>query len=151
MAGRVGFWKLWSRASVNEALFCFGVVGEGALLVTVPYLVNDVEASVEFNTKQLEFELEQQFGPAMAIVRKDDSTLWSAGPQSLAAKPVPDGSRPAPGGWNRMVLTVEDLPSLVARLASAGTRFRNEILKDRAARRFVARIRQATPSELFQP
>ena len=88
-------------------------------MASIRYMVNDVQASIEFYTNQLGFKLEQQFGPAMAIVSDGDTTLWLAGPQSSAAKPMPDGSRPTPGGWNRMVLTVKDLPALVATMKGA--------------------------------
>src|SRR5690349_9808586 len=93
------------------------------------YLVKDVEQSIRFYTEQLGFTLEQQFGPAMAIVSKNCLTLWLAGPVSSAAQPMPDGRKPQPGGWNRFVLTVENLPAVIDRLKSHQVKFRNEIVK----------------------
>lgn len=120
-------------------------------MATVRYLVSDVQASIDFYTKRLGFKLEQQFGPAMAIVCRDGLTLWLAGPQSSAAKPMPDGSRPVPGGWNRMVLTVDDLPKLVAELKAGGARFRNEILKGPGGSQILCEDPSGNVIELFQP
>ena len=75
-------------------------------MATVRYIVNDVEAAVAFYTKGLGFELQQQFGPAMAIMKRGDLTLWVAGPQASASRPMPDGRKPEPGGWGRFVLEV---------------------------------------------
>ena len=65
------------------------------------YLVHDVDAAVAFYTRFLGFTLRQQFGPAMAILARDDFSLWLAGPSASAAKAMPDGRKPEPGGWNR--------------------------------------------------
>ena len=64
----------------------------------------------------------------MAIVRRDDLSLWLAGPASSAARPMPDGRSPEPGGWSRLVLTVERLDDIVRQLREAGARFRNDIV-----------------------
>ena len=88
-------------------------------MVSVRYLVHDVDQAVAFYT-QLGFALRQQFGPAMAIVARDDLTLWLAGPRASAARPMPDGRLPEPGGWNRFVLQVANLADLVAELRAAG-------------------------------
>ena len=98
-------------------------------MATFRYLVHDVEISISFYTHSLGFKLEQQFGPAMAIVSKDDLSLWMAGPMSSAAQPMPDGKTPQPGGWNRFVLQVEDLGELVTKLKAQKVHFRNEIVK----------------------
>src|SRR5262249_44515131 len=124
---------------------------KGKCMITVRYLVNDVQASIDFYTKHLGFTLEQSYGPAMAIVKRDGATLWLAGPVSSAAKPMPDGNRPTPGGWNRMVVTVEDLPSLVANLKTAGTKFRNEILKGPGGSQILCEDPSGNVIELFQP
>lgn len=87
------------------------------------YLVRDVDDAIAFYITHLGFELVEQYGPAMAIVRRDDLTLWLAGPTSSAAQPAEDGTRPAPGGWNRIVLQVADLDSEAARLQVAGCKF----------------------------
>ena len=88
-------------------------------MATVRYLVNDVGSSVKFYTELLGFKLEQQFGPNMAILSQGESgsglTLWLAGPNSSAAQPMPNGEKPCPGGWNRFVLDVPNLPELPVR------------------------------------
>ena len=78
-------------------------------MAVVRYIVDDVDAAVAFYTGHLGFALDQQMGPAFALVSHGDLTLWLSGPQSSAARPMPDGRRPEPGGWNRLVLEVEDL------------------------------------------
>src|SRR5213079_2833448 len=83
-------------------------------MATVRYLVTDVERSIAFYTKALGFKLDQSMAPAFARVSNNDLTLWLAGPQSSAARPMPDARRPEPGGWNRFVVEMEDLVSRVA-------------------------------------
>ena len=85
-------------------------------MATMRYLVKDVDASIKFYVESLGFSLKQQFGPAMAIVSKNDLTLWLAGPMSSAAQPMPSGQKPTPGGWNRIVVEVQGLDQLVADL-----------------------------------
>lgn len=115
------------------------------------YLVNDVEKSILFYCESLGFKLEQQFGPAMAIVQKGPLTLWLAGPMSSAAKPMPDGRKPEPGGWNRIVLQVEDLFGLVAHLRERGTVFRNEIVQGPGGSQILCEDPSGNVIELFQP
>ena len=74
-------------------------------MVTIRYLVHDVERSIAFYTQALSFTLDQQMGPAFARVSRGDLTLWLAGPHRSAARPMPDGQRPEPGGWNHLVLS----------------------------------------------
>ena len=97
-------------------------------MAVVRYLVDDVEAATAFYTDKLGFDLEQRMGPAFAIVSRGDISLWLSGPQSSAARPMPDGRQPEPGGWNRLVLTVDALEPEVERLKQAGVSFRNEIV-----------------------
>jgi catechol 2,3-dioxygenase-like lactoylglutathione lyase family enzyme len=78
-------------------------------MATVRYLVDDVSAAAAFYTEHLGFTLEQQMGSPFAIVSSGDLTLWLSGPESSAARPMPDGRQPEPGGWNRLVIQVEDL------------------------------------------
>lgn len=120
-------------------------------MVSVRYLVRDVDASIKFYVDSLGFSLEQQFGPAMAIVRKNNLTLWLAGPMSSAAKAMPNGDSPQPGGWNRFVLQVENLPQLVADLRSKGTSFRNEILSGPGGSQILCEDPSGNVIELFQP
>ena len=96
-------------------------------MASVRYLVHDVPASIAFYVDQLGFTLRQQFGPAMAILAHGDLTLWLAGPMASAAKPMPDGRSPAPGGWARFVLEVDDLPGLVARPGRPAARGRRGV------------------------
>ena len=96
-------------------------------MATVRYFVNDIEESIAFYTQRLGFALEKQFGP-FAIVSKADLTLWLSDSRTSAARPMLDGSVPEPGGWNRLVIEVDDLASVVERLKGDGTVFRNEIL-----------------------
>ena len=76
-------------------------------MATVRYMVTDVAESCEFYVKHFGFEVEAQYGEAMAILNKDDLTLWLAGPPSSAGKQMPDGTKPVPGGWNRFVLKLK--------------------------------------------
>jgi len=114
------------------------------------YLVNDVEKSVSFYTQSLGFKLEQQFGPAMAIVSKDDFTLWLAGPMSSAAQPMPDGKKPQPGGWNRIVFQVESLSDLVTKLKAHEVCFRNEIVTGPGGQQILCEDQSGNVIELFQ-
>lgn len=120
-------------------------------MVSVRYLVKDVEASIKFYSESLGFELKQQFGPAMAIVAKDGLTLWLAGPPSSAAQPMPDGRQPEPGGWNRFVLQVDDLTSLVGKLRSQGVRFRNDTVQGPGGSQILCEDPSGNVIELFQP
>jgi catechol 2,3-dioxygenase-like lactoylglutathione lyase family enzyme len=117
----------------------------------VRYLVDDVDAAVAFYTGHLGFALEQQMGPAFALVSRDDLTLWLSGPQSSAARPMPDGNRPEPGGWNRLVLEVDDLEAEVERLRQAGLVFRNEIVTGPGGKQILVEDSAGNPVELFEP
>ena len=124
-------------------------------MATVRYIVDDVDASVAFYTVMLGFTVVQQFGPAMAIVERGDVSLWIAGPLASASKAMPDGRKPMPGGWNRLVLEATDLTALVADLVGRGARFRNDIVDGPSGRqitilwtglvddRFCVKIRRA--------
>src|SRR5215468_7698203 len=91
----------------------------------VRYQVKDVDKAVEFYTKHLGFQLDQQFpaGTPFAAVSNGSLTLWLSGPKSSGAQPLPDGRKQESGGWNRIVLQVDDLASRVAELKKAGLRF----------------------------
>ncbi|HEX9378132.1 MAG TPA: VOC family protein [Gaiellaceae bacterium] len=114
------------------------------------YLVGDVDAAIAFYTGNLGFTLEQQMGPAFAIVSRDDLSLWLSGPQSSAARPMPDGRQPQPGGWNRFVVEVDDLESKVAKLKEAGLSFRNEIVSGPGGKQIVLEDGDGNPVELFE-
>ncbi len=97
------------------------------------------------------FELEQQYGPAMAILVHGDLTLWIAGPKASASRPMPDGARPSPGGWSRFVLTVDDLESLVTKLRDDGVEFRNDIVEQGGRKQILCKDPSGNVVELFQP
>lgn len=120
-------------------------------MASVRYLVHDVDAAIAFYRDRLGFTLEQQFGPAMAIVRRDDLTLWLAGLMASAVKPVPDGRKPEPGGWSRFVLQVADIETTVADLRAGGARFRNTIVAGPGGRQVPVEGPSGNPIELFQP
>ena len=117
----------------------------------VRYIVDDVHQAIAFYTSHLDFELVQQFGPAMAILAKGDLRLWVAGPQASASKPMPDGSTPVPGGWNRIVVTVTQIEEQVAKLREAGIVFRNDIIQGPGGRQILCEDPAGNPIELFEP
>lgn len=115
------------------------------------YIVANVDQAVDFYCRFLGFAVEKQFGPAMAIVRRDDISLWLAGPPSSAARPMPDGRIPEPGGWARLVLTVERLDEVVGQLRAAGASFRNDIVSGPGGRQILIDDPRGNPVELFEP
>jgi catechol 2,3-dioxygenase-like lactoylglutathione lyase family enzyme len=119
-------------------------------MARVRYLVDDVEAATRFYTERLGFELAESWG-ALTIVTKGDLRLLISGPQTSAARPMPDGSKPAPGGWNRLMVEVEDLPALMATLRAAGVRFRSDIVTGPGGRQALAEDPAGNPVELFEP
>jgi catechol 2,3-dioxygenase-like lactoylglutathione lyase family enzyme len=120
-------------------------------MAVVRYLVDDVDAAIAFYTGNLGFTLQQQMGPAFAIVSRDDLTLWLSGPQSSAARPMPDGQRPEPGGWNRIVVEVDDLEARVKELKEARLSFRNEIVTGPGGKQVLLEDPAGNVVELFQP
>jgi len=120
-------------------------------MATVRYIVDDVDASVAFYTVMLGFTVVQQFGPAMAIVERGDVSLWIAGPLASASKAMPDGRKPMPGGWNRLVLEATDLTALVADLVGRGARFRNDIVDGPGGRQILCEDPSGNIVELFEP
>jgi len=89
-------------------------------------------------------------GPAFAIVTRDDLSLWLSGPQSSAARPMPDGRNPEAGGWNRLVLEIDDLETKVAELKEAGLSFRNEIVTGPGGKQILLEDGDGNPIELFE-
>lgn len=120
-------------------------------MAIIRYMVGDVDRSIAFYTKHAGFRLEERPGPPFAKVSRDDLTLWIAGPQSSAARPMPDGRRPEPGGWNRLVIEVRDLPGRVAQMKREGLRFRNEIVEGPGGRQILLEDPDGNPIELFEP
>ena len=117
---------------------------------TVRYLVGDVDRSVAFYVDDLGFRLEQRMGPAFARVSRGGLELWLAGPASSAARPMPDGRQPVAGGWNRVVLELDDLDAAVERLRAAGAGFRNEIISGPGGRQILVDDPDGNPVELFE-
>ncbi len=120
-------------------------------MATFRYLVNDVETSIRFYTIHLGFDLIEQMGSAFAIVGRGDLNLWLSGPQTSAARPMPDGRKPEVGGWNRFVIQVDDIESLVSAMKSAGVSFRNEIIAGPGGKQILAEDPSGNPIEIFQP
>jgi catechol 2,3-dioxygenase-like lactoylglutathione lyase family enzyme len=119
-------------------------------MATMRYLVSDVGEAISFYVDRLGFEVLERYGPAMAIVRLGDLDLWLAGPVSSAARPMPDGRSPEPGGWNRLVITVDDLDAIVAQLGAVGAVFRNEIVEGPGGRQILVEDPAGNVVELFE-
>ncbi|GCA53041.1 glyoxalase-like domain protein [Sinorhizobium sp. KGO-5] len=119
--------------------------------VNVRYMVDDVEAAVEWYTKYLGFSLLSNHAPAFADVRRGALRLLLSGPLSSAGRPMPDGERPSPGGWNRIHLIVDDLTVEVERLRVAGVRFRNDVVTGPGGSQILLIDPSGNMVELFQP
>jgi glyoxylase I family protein len=117
----------------------------------VRYQVADVARSVAFYTRQLGFTLEHQQLPAFASVSLGDAQLLLSGPGASGSRPMPDGHRQEPGGWNRVVLKVADLPGFIEALKQAGLRFRNEMETGPGGRQIQVEDPDGNPIELFEP
>jgi glyoxylase I family protein len=117
----------------------------------VRYQVTDVAASVAFYTTHLGFTLEHQQLPAFASVSLGDAQLLLSGPQASGSRPMPNGRQQEPGGWNRVVLRVNDLPAFIATLEKAGLRFRNDMETGPGGRQIQIEDPDGNPIELFEP
>ena len=117
----------------------------------VRYQVRDVHRSVAFYTEHLGFTLQHQQPPAFAAVSLGEATVLLSGPGASGSRPMPDGRSQQPGGWNRVVLRVADLPALVEALARAGVRFRNEMETGPGGRQIQIEDPDGNPIELFEP
>ena len=120
-------------------------------IVSVRYMVDDVDAAVTFYTKMLGFDLTFSAGPPFAEVRRGNLRLLLAGPQSSAGRPMSDGEKPGPGGWNRIHFVVDDIDAEVARLRDAGAHFRNDIVEGPGGKQILLVDPSGNIIELFQP
>lgn len=121
----------------------------GFSLATIRYLVSDVDAAIAFYST-LGFVLADRWGPPFAVMKMGDLTLWVSGPGTSASKPLPDGSRPQPGGWNRFVVEVPDIDAAVSELAAKGGRFRSEPIQGPGGRQVLCEDPSGNPIELFE-
>jgi catechol 2,3-dioxygenase-like lactoylglutathione lyase family enzyme len=119
--------------------------------VNVRYMVEDVEASIDFYTKYLGFTLGTNAVPAFADVTRGNLRLLLSGRKSSGGRAMPDGTLPVPGGWNRIQLVVENLPSEVATLKAQGLRFRNDIVTGPGGSQILLIDPSANFIELFEP
>jgi catechol 2,3-dioxygenase-like lactoylglutathione lyase family enzyme len=120
-------------------------------VINVRYLVDDVQAAIDFYTTHLGFALRTARLPAFADVTRGNLRLLLAGPGSSAARPMPDGRQPEPGGWNRIHFVVEDIAAEVERLRAAGVSFRSDIVTGPGGRQIVLDDPSGNPVELFTP
>jgi catechol 2,3-dioxygenase-like lactoylglutathione lyase family enzyme len=120
-------------------------------MVSVRYMVDDVEAAIAFYTTHLGFTLLSSWGSAFADVARGPLRLLLSGPASSAGRPMPDGTKPVPGGWNRIHLIVDDLSAEVERLRAEGVRFRNDIVSGPGGAQILLDDPSGNPIELFQP
>ena len=117
----------------------------------VRYHVKDVARSVTFYTERLGFTLKHQQLPAFASVVLGDVQILLSGPGASGSRPMPNGRRQEPGGWNRIVLSVADLPGCIVTLDKAGVHFRNEMETGPGGRQIQIEDPDGNPIELFEP
>jgi len=120
-------------------------------MVNVRYMVDDVQAAIDFYTRTLGFTLRSSAAPAFADVTHGRLRLLLSGPASSAGRAMPDGRVPGPGGWNRIHLIVADIRAEVGRLAEAGATFRNDIVTGPGGSQILLEDPAGNVVELFQP
>ena len=120
-------------------------------IVNVRYMVDDVAAAVDFYTNILGFEPLTNAAPAFADVKRGKLRLLLAGPASSAGRPMTDGTKPGPGGWNRIHFIVDDLDAEVAQLDRAGAQFRNEMVIGPGGKQILLLDPSGNVVELFEP
>ncbi len=117
----------------------------------VRYQVKDVSRSITFYTQQLGFHLDHQHLPAFGQVSAGNLKLILSGPGASGSRPLSDGRRQEPGGWNRAILEVENLPARIETLRKAGLRFRNEMEVGPGGKQIQLEDPDGNPIELFEP
>jgi catechol 2,3-dioxygenase-like lactoylglutathione lyase family enzyme len=120
-------------------------------LVSVRYMVDDVQQAIDFYTRHFGFELRLSAVPAFAEVVRAHLRLLLSGPESSAGRAMPDGRKPVPGGWNRIHFIVDDVAAEAQRLRDAGVSFRNEIVRGPGGQQVLLDDPSGNPIELFQP
>ena len=131
----------------TERVGSHGIVGVHG----VRYQVKDVARAVSFYTEHLGFKLERQQLPAFASVSLEAFTLLLSGPGASGSRPMPGGKSQEPGGWNRVVLRVKDLPTQIEALKKVGVKFRNEMEVGPGGRQVLGEDPDGNPIELFEP
>jgi len=116
---------------------------------TVRYLVKDVDAALPFY-EALGFSIKERWGPPFVMLAREDLTLWLSGPGTSASRALADGSVPQPGGWNRLVIEVEELQAAMSALGNAGARFRSEPVQGPGGRQVLVEDPSGNPIELFE-
>jgi glyoxylase I family protein len=119
----------------------------------VRYIVNDVEAAIAFYTEHFSFGVSAQSGPHFALLERENLQLVLSPPHGPGggSQPMPDGRRPEPGGWNRLIVKTRNLDNDVAALRKAGVRFRNEVVAGPGGRQILAEDPSGNLVELFEP
>lgn len=118
--------------------------------VNVRYMVDNVQESVDWYTKHLGFNLLSNAAPAFADVERGALRVLLSGEKSSAGRPMPDGARPAPGGWNRFELVVDDLEAEVEKLRASGLKFRNDIVRGPGGAQILLEDPSGNVIELFE-
>jgi glyoxylase I family protein len=144
MATPAGTTKTAQEKRSGRHAFVQGVHG-------VRYQVKDVARSVAFYTTHLGFTLEHQQLPAFASVSLGDAQILLSGPQASGSRPMPNGQQQEPGGWNRVVLRVNDLPAFIETLKKAGLHFRNDMETGPGGKQIQVEDPDGNPIELFEP
>jgi catechol 2,3-dioxygenase-like lactoylglutathione lyase family enzyme len=121
--------------------------------VQIRYIVREVDPAIRFYTEQLGFTLQMRPNASFAMLSRGDLRLVLSVPNGMGGggQPMPDGTKPAPGGWNRFTLEVDDLAGIVEKLRKAGVHFRNEIVIGVGGNQIIAEDPSGNPIELFQP
>jgi catechol 2,3-dioxygenase-like lactoylglutathione lyase family enzyme len=121
--------------------------------VSVRYIVDDVDAAIDFYTRQLDFEEVMHPAPTFAMLSRGDLRLTLSAPSGAGGggQAMPDGTRPEPGGWNRFALEVSDLAATVEGLRKAGVHFRNDIVTGVGGKQILVDDPSGNPVELFEP
>ncbi|HUF53019.1 MAG TPA: VOC family protein [Dehalococcoidia bacterium] len=118
--------------------------------VSVRYMVDDVATSVDFYTRHFGFVVNTNY-PAFADVVRGNLRLLLSGPESSARRPMPDGVRPEPGGWNRIHLITDELDGEITRLKTEGVHFRNDVVTGPGGKQILVQDPDGNLIELFQP